>query len=42
MRGAVPPIPNMLPRRGAQLKKKAQDNFTFTLRVHTFENKSES
>jgi hypothetical protein len=33
MGGAIPPLRNMPPWRGAQLnKKKHRDNFTFTLR----------
>jgi len=31
MCGAIPPFPNTLPRRGAQLKKKHRDYFTYTL-----------
>jgi hypothetical protein len=31
MSGAITPFPNMSSWRGAQLKKKHRDNFTFTL-----------
>jgi hypothetical protein len=31
MCGAIPPLPNTPLWHGAEVKKKAQDNFTFTL-----------